>query len=100
MNLSEDLEYYLKFGYVFCTPERFLLAREMKREDDGESYVSPGQGDTWYVRMAVGEDSIKWFIERAPSHRKWVAWSRGFKTGINTIRYYDFEALKHRYHLT
>ena len=95
--MSSDLEYYLKFGYVFCAPDRFLLAREIKREDGGKSYVPPGHGDCWYVHMAVGENSIPWFIKQAPYMRQWVGWARGFKRGNNTINYYSFERLKRKF---
>jgi hypothetical protein len=93
LKLSDDLEYYLKFGYVFCTPDKLLLAREISSHDDGASYVPYGQGDTWFVKMAVGKDCIKWFIEQTPSSRKWVAWARGFKSKDAKIKYYDFDKL-------
>ena len=94
LNLAKDLEYYLKYGYVFCTPDKLLLAREIKKDDNGESWVLPGTGDTWFVHFAIGKDSIKWFIDQAPSPRKWVAWARQFKMPARDIRYYDFQRLK------
>lgn len=96
LNLAKDLEYYLKYGYVFCTPDKLLLAREIKRDDNGESWVPPGTGDTWFVHFAIGKDSIGWFIKQAPSPRKWVAWARQFKESPQDIRYYDFQRLKHK----
>lgn len=99
LRLSDDLEYYLKFGYVFCTPGRFLMAREILREDRGESYVPPGEGNCWYVRMAVGEDCLAWFIKQAPYMRPWVGWARGFKRGNNNINFYSFEKLKRKFPL-
>jgi len=94
MNFALELENYLKFGYVFCTPERLLLANEAKREGNCASWVVDGQGDTWHVKLGIGRGCVEWFIRQAPHTKKWVAWAREFKTGNGALRFYDFEKLK------
>ena len=93
LNLSRDLEYFLKWGYVFVAPDRLMLAREIKKDDEGSSWVEPKTGDTWYVHFAVGDKCLKWFIDQAPYFRPWIAWKRGFKNGDNTLRFYDTNRL-------
>lgn len=95
--LSRDLEYYLKFGYVFCTPERLLFAQEIKLADKGASWTNPGEGDTWFVQLAVGKNCIPWFINQAPYPRKWVAWFRQFKDPGGRLHFHDFEKLKRKF---
>ena len=96
LSLARDLEYYLKHGYVFCAPDRLLLAQEIKREDEGRSWTAPGTGDTWFVQLAVGKDCVSWFIQQAPYSRKWVAWFRQFKNPGGKLHFYDFEKLKRK----
>ena len=76
LNLSGDLEYYLKYGYVFVTPDRLLMAREITKEGVGETWTPHGEGDCWYVRLAIGKGCLKWFINQAPYFRPWIAWQR------------------------
>ena len=93
LTLAHDLENYLKFGYVFCTPERIMLAREIKKDDEKQSWLAHGEGDTWMVHLAVGAD-INWFINQAPYAKKWVAWAREFKNSPKSMKFYDFNRIK------
>ena len=79
MNLSEDLERYLKFGYVFVTPDRLMLGRPMLRERGAEYWPQAGEGDAWYVRLAVGKGAVRWFVEQMPYYLPFLAWNRQFK---------------------
>jgi len=45
LNFWEDLEYYLKVGYVICMPTVFAMFRPIDR--DGKR--------GWFVQMAVGD---------------------------------------------
>ena len=94
--LAQELENYLKFGYVFCTPERLLLANEAKRDGNCASWVAHGEGDCWHVKLAIGRGSVKWFLDKAPYPKKWVAWAREFKTDSRNLHFYDFNRLTHK----
>lgn len=99
--LADDLTFFLKYGHIICEPDRLLVWKEARREDLRagrlQEICPPGQGDTWYVHLAVGRGLLRWFFAQAPGPMQWLAWHRGFKpSSNNAIKFHSFQQLKRK----
>lgn len=74
-NFEQDLGFYLLNGYVFSTPDRFLMAKPV-RKNIGEADWHPECPDCWYVHYAGGKDCLDWFVNRAPYMLPFIGWTR------------------------
>lgn len=74
-NFEQDLGFYLCHGYVFCTPDRFLLAKPV-RSSIGEADWSPDDPDCWYVHYAAGHGALQWFMRQTPYPLPFIGWMR------------------------
>lgn len=77
-DLNRDLSDFLDCGYVFATPDRLLLARPIQRAD-WRRWVTPAEADAWFVQLAVGRGSIRWFVEQMPVWLPWIAHRRDMR---------------------
>lgn len=73
---AKELEYYLKFGHIYCSPERILLAREINIDKGEDEWIFNGSGNCWYVHWACGAGALDWFLEKAPYPKPYLAWRR------------------------
>ncbi len=76
----EDLEAHLLNGYVFSTPETFVMGRLVQHDADPDLIVNPWHrfetGDCWLVYLAAGDiirEARRWMPWPVP----WLAWERG-----------------------
>ena len=94
IDMHQDIAAYCGNGYVFITPESFLLGKAV----DSKSEVKPQDQwnvknpDAWYVHMAIG--GVKEFIRKIPYRLPKVGWSRATKN--QPIRWYDFNKIQRR----
>ena len=94
LRLSDDITYYMKYGYVFNTPEKLLLARAIDLERGIDVWLNDQRGgDCWYVKLAVGKDSIPWFLSQIPFPKPYVAWGRDFLDRKSKLHIYSLEKL-------
>lgn len=77
--LQEDLAYYLRNGYVFATPNYFIMGREI---DGG-----------WYIHAAVGVGALEGFLRLMPHYLPYVGWER---RGSGKVKWYPTEQLKRK----
>jgi hypothetical protein len=75
LNFEQDLGYYLTNGIVISQPDRFIMAKPIRKEV-GEKDWHPEHADSWYVHFAVGKDCLRWFLKQAPYRLPFLAWSR------------------------
>jgi len=75
--LQKDLEHYFRIGYVFSTPEYFIMG----------CAISSG----WYVHAAVGAGAIEGFLQFMPYHLPYVGWER---RGSGKVKWYPTDKLK------
>jgi hypothetical protein len=76
-NFRVELEAHLLRGWVFSTPEAFLMGRAVPRSvnaDDLEAEFAPEECDAWYVWLGVGPASrlLSWMPYELP----WIGWYR------------------------
>ncbi len=78
LNFAEDLVYYLKTGYVFCSPTCFAMFRPIEREGK--------RG--WFVQMAVGEigELLRW----VPCPLDFIAFCRNNDDNMRVIEWNHF----------
>lgn len=77
-SLQKDIEYYLRVGYIFSTPESFVMGRQI---DAG-----------WYIHAAVGVGAVESFLRYMPYYLPYVGWERrGGKT-----KWYPTDKLKRK----
>jgi hypothetical protein len=74
--LQEDLEYYLRNGYVFATPEYFIMGRQIH--------------GGWYIHAAVGVGALEGFLHLMPHYLPYVGWER---RGSGKVKWYPTEQL-------
>ena len=76
-DFREELEAYLLHGYVFSTPDLFLMGRAMPRSADASDlWVSypVEECDAWFVWLGVG-DALR-LLELMPFPLPWIGWAR------------------------
>lgn len=76
--LREDLEAHLLFGWVFSTPEVFLMGRQVRHDWPHDRIRDPWQtaddGDCWHVWLCAGD--IREAIGLMPFPLPWVSYER------------------------
>lgn len=81
LDLSREVESYIKFGYAIFTPDFVLLAREINIDRGINDWITDGTGNCWYVSWACGPDpgiscGLEWYTKQAPMPKEYVAWHR------------------------
>lgn len=74
---EERVGYYFARGYVWSTPEVFMLAREICW--DGKQCVD-GAPNAWFVELAAANEgcvnAVREMLRVAPHPHEWVCWCR------------------------
>lgn len=92
--LADDLTNYIKHGYVFITPDRVLLGRPISRECGPDHWLrDTDPADAWYVKLAVGKNSLRYFVAQIPYHLPFLAWRRNFKGDDDRLHIYPTERI-------
>jgi hypothetical protein len=88
LNLAEDIGRHLDCGgVVHCEPALMLLGRPMQLANP-DLWPAPGVADAWYVTLAIGERSIRLFLQLMPHFLPNLAWRRGMRDDFR-LRVYD-----------
>jgi len=95
LNFEQDLGYYLLNGYVHSTPEQFIMFKPIEAKD-GEKSWNPVTPDAWYVHYASGNNSLFWFINKAPYYLPNIAWMRNKGASAQQLKVYDSKRLYDR----
>ena len=66
IDMNRDIATYAAHGYVFITPNSFLLGKAVNSKSDvhPKDQWNVEDADAWYVNMAVGD--VKDFISKIP----------------------------------
>ena len=84
-SFQEDLEAHLLNGYVFSTPEFFVMGRVVDSAAAPAEIVNPWvsfrHGDAWLIYLLAG--SIGKALERLPYELPRIGWERG-----NVLRFW------------
>jgi len=75
---EELLGTYLSVGYVWSTPQVFLLAREMRWNAEEQTFED-GPANCWFVHLAASAghgDAVAEFLRIAPHRHPYAAWCR------------------------
>jgi len=92
INFEERLGWYLMNGVVISTPERFIMAKAI-RKDVGPDDWNPDKPDCWWVDLAAGKGSIRWWLEQAPFKLPFIGWMRSKQAG-NRLKFYSTDAFQ------
>lgn len=88
---------YLLHGYVFSTPDCFLMARPVRHDADFEDILDPAHifenPDCWFVHTAAGV--LDACFLHLPYWLPLVAFQRARRGRTTHLRYYNLERLKH-----
>jgi len=90
---AEDVELHLLFGYVFSTPDYFIMGRPVKHDAPDSCIVDPlyqfprCEWDAWHIYLYSGDITKCWDIE--PFKFPWVTFERK-----NVLRRYPMDRLK------
>ncbi len=72
-----ELEAHLLRGWVFSTPEAFLMGRAVPRSVNAEDLLAEfalEECDAWYVWLGVGRADV--LLEWMPYELPWIGWYR------------------------
>lgn len=75
LDFSKDLTYYLRYGVVVSTPDRFLLAKPA-RVACPLDYVDVSEADAWFVHFAWGKGALQKLLADAPRFLPWICFHR------------------------
>ena len=95
-DLMKDIAAYATLGgYVFITPHSLMFGKAV-RKDNGtpDTQWNVANPNAWYVRFAVGENSISDFISKIPYPLPFVGWSRVTKN--KEVKWYNFNKIQRR----
>lgn len=92
-SFAELVGEYLGYGYVWSTPEVFLLAREARWNSTEECFEN-GEPNTWFVYLAASAghtNAVGEFLRIAPHAHRYAAWCR--RNDSFNVKVYDFAKL-------
>lgn len=94
IDMNADIAAYASHGYVFITPDSFLLGKAVnsKSDVDPQDQWNVENPDAWYVNMAVGD--VKDFISKIPHPLPLIGWMR--ETKKQPMRWYEFKRIIRR----
>lgn len=78
-DFEHEVRYFINTGYLFSTPEYFIMGSRLK--------------DAWFIQMAVGEGCMKKFMELMLFRLPYIKWCRFFK-GDKRVRCFKTEQLE------
>jgi hypothetical protein len=84
---------HLSAGYVWSSPECFMLARAVRWNAE-ENHFEQGQSNCWHVTLAASTghaNACGEFMRVFPHPQPWVSWFRGSKD--KRVRVYDWDKL-------
>jgi hypothetical protein len=76
-SFRDELEAHLLRGWVFSSPEAFVMGRAVPRSgnvDDLMRVYPPEECDAWYVWLGVGPASL--LLGFMPYELPWIGWYR------------------------
>jgi hypothetical protein len=76
---EELLGWYLSHGFVWSTPQVFLLARECYWDATREEISDEGERNAWFVELAASAghaNPVGEFLRIAPHPHQWALWCR------------------------
>ncbi len=85
---DEDVLLHLQFGFIFSTPEFFIMGRPVDSTAPAADVVNPGVSfppescDCWHIYLMAGNCGKAWSI--MPWHLPLVSWERR-----NELRFYS-----------
>lgn len=88
LRFGQYVEQYMNNGYVFSTPDVFLVARPVMRDADAELIADPlypfleHEIDAWFVAIAAGDPRLFWTF--CPFELDYVGYQR---TAAESIRW-------------
>jgi hypothetical protein len=89
---AEDLGYHLHNGYVFSTPDFFLMGRPVCIGATYEEITDPihifPEHDAWFIYLAAGKGYLRNFLKLEPYALPYFGWERS-----NKIRFYPRERI-------
>lgn len=77
--MQTDIEYHLRNGYVFASPDYFVMG------------VAIDAG--WYVHAAVGTGALEGFLKFMPHYLPYVGWER---RGTGKVKWYPTTKLTNK----
>ena len=94
IDMYRDISAYSINGYVFITPETFMVGKGVRTDSDTkpQDQWNVKNPNAWYIHMAVGK--IKNFWKYLPYPLPKIGFMRATKN--QPIRWYDFNRIKRR----
>lgn len=94
IDMNRDIAAYCANGYVFITPDSFLLGKAVnsKSEVHPVDQWNVENPDAWYIHMAIGK--AKKFWQYLPHPLPYIGWMR--ETKKQPMRWYDFKKILRR----
>ena len=92
---KEDLEIHLLTGFVYSTPDYFIMGRPVDRYGDPALIVDPtypfprDQWNCWHIYLMAGDVTKCW--EREPIVFPWVSWEKR-----NKLKFYPMMSIRSR----
>lgn len=92
-SFTEDVEAHLMNGFVFSTPDFFIMGRAVIASADARLILNPShpfprdRADCWFVYLMAGDIPKAWSI--LPWELPWFCWERS-----SELRFYRADTIK------
>lgn len=98
LSLAKELTFYIYNHHAWVEPRGLILWKDMDREHP-EKPLQDGEGDTYYVHLAVGRQNLLKWLEMAPAPKRWIAFYRVKSAGPeghrpDQLKFYSFDRFK------
>lgn len=90
------VERHMLTGYVWASPECFILALPGWRVDS-EYFEECREGDALWITLAVGEIGQFLRMDPQPEGRRWLGFSRGLRDPGAAAHWLDYQRVRMHY---
>lgn len=77
---EQDLELHLRHGFVFVTPDAFIIGRPVCKDAPYDQILSPWvtfpNPDSWLAYVAAGRQALQVFAAHMPYELPWIMFER------------------------
>lgn len=93
----QDIEWHFRQGYVYSSPEVFVMGRVVMHDAPQHEIVNPAykfaSGDCWHVYLLSGSIRHAWLV--MPFRLRYMSFERN-----NVLKVYETDQLRRRFKLT
>lgn len=89
-DFSDRIGWNLSCGYVWSSPEIFMLAQQVRYNEQTQEVSDDGEANCWFIELAAAADrtnAVSRLFDLLPHPMPWVCWRRDNGFNIKAYRW-------------